>query len=80
MLAAKDYPETSPEAARIRLALELSDMIIDITRERFTRENPDATPAEIEGLVLAWLQAPSEPDRRQLPGWGRYRPASGSQQ
>lgn len=55
----------SPEAERLRIAMELRDFGIEMYRQRMIRENPQATDTEIDALVWAWLLAP--PQGRILP-------------
>lgn len=48
--------ETSPEAERFRVAAELYETGLDIQRQNLRRRHPDATKAEIEALMIAWLE------------------------
>lgn len=43
-------------AARLRLALELYEAGERMMVQKWRRERPDATDAEIEALLLAWLR------------------------
>jgi hypothetical protein len=43
--------------SRIELVFELVEDGIDVTRERLRRERPEATAAEIEAEIEAWLRA-----------------------
>jgi len=55
----------SPEAERLRITLEMHELGVEMYRQRMGRENPQATEAEIDALVRAWLIAP--PQGRILP-------------
>jgi len=49
-------PARDPELiARMRRFFELNEMAEAIMRQNLRRRYPDATPAEIEKHVLAWL-------------------------
>ncbi len=43
-------------AERLRVALELFEFGVDLMRQKFRREAPTATKAEIETRLVAWLQ------------------------
>jgi hypothetical protein len=43
-------------AARLRAAFELSELGESIRRAQLRREHPDATEAQIDALLVAWLQ------------------------
>jgi hypothetical protein len=64
---AQDSPDVL--AARLRAALELSNMGIAIRRAQLRREHPEATDDHIEALVLAWLHA--RPGAEHGDAWGR---------
>ena len=51
-----DSAERSRAESNFRLALELFELGEKMTRERLRRENPGASEAEIERLLVAWLQ------------------------
>jgi hypothetical protein len=53
----------TPEAERMRSALEMHDLGVKLYRQRMRREHPHADRREIEGLVRSWLTAP-QPDTR----------------
>jgi hypothetical protein len=57
----------SPEAERLRSALDMHDLGVKLYRQRMRREHPDAGRREIESLVRAWLTAPSPDTRLRLP-------------
>jgi hypothetical protein len=57
--------EWTPEAERMRSALEMHELGVQLYRQRMRREYPKASPAEIDGLVHNWLTAPP------LDGWLR---------
>ena len=46
--------EPDSPAARMRVALELSAVADAMRAQRFRRERPDASEAEIEALMEAW--------------------------
>lgn len=45
----------SPEAQRLRKALEMREFGIAIYRQRMRREHPEATEEEIDAMVWAWM-------------------------
>jgi hypothetical protein len=59
------------EAQRMRSALDMHDLGVELYRQRMRREHPDASRGEIESLVRAWLTAPSPDIRLRLPSRGR---------
>lgn len=48
----------TPEAERMRSALEMHDLGVKLYQQRMRREHPDVGRSEIEGLVRSWLTAP----------------------
>lgn len=61
-----DAFELTPEAERLRSAMEMQEFGVALYRQRMRRENPDATEAKIDALVRSWLIAPPRPDRIRL--------------
>lgn len=61
-----DFHRT-PEAERLRSALDMHDLGVKLYRQRMRREHPDADRREIDGLVRAWLTAPPPDTRLRLP-------------
>jgi hypothetical protein len=59
------------EAQRMRSALDMHDLGVELYRQRMRREHPDASRGEIESLVRTWLTAPSPDTRLRLPSRGR---------
>jgi hypothetical protein len=57
----------TPEAERMRSALELHDLGVQLYRQRMRREHPEADRAEIDSLVRTWLTAPPPDSRLRLP-------------
>jgi hypothetical protein len=55
------------EAERMRSALEMHDLGVQLYRQRMRREHPDASRGEIERLVRTWLTAPPPDTRLRLP-------------
>ena len=53
----------TPEADRMRSALEMHELGVQLYRQRMRREHPGASQADLDGLVRAWLTAPP-PDTR----------------
>jgi Rv0078B-related antitoxin len=51
--------EWTPEAERMRSALEMHELGVQLYRQRMRREHPKASRAEIDGLVRGWLTATS---------------------
>jgi Rv0078B-related antitoxin len=59
--------EWTPEAERMRSALEMHELGVQLYRQRMRREHPEASRAEIDDLVHGWLTAPSPGGRLCLP-------------
>lgn len=57
----------TPEAERMQSALEMHDLGVQFFRQRMHREHPEASRAEIDGLVRGWLTAPAASGRLRLP-------------
>lgn len=53
--AAYNYDMDSPEAQRLRLALDMYDVGEQMLRQRLKRERPTAGEAEIDAEVNTWL-------------------------
>jgi hypothetical protein len=69
--------EWTPEAERMRSALEMHELGVQLYRQRMRREHPEASRADIDGLVRGWLTAPPPngwlrlPSREQGHGYAR---------
>ena len=61
----------TPEAERLRSALDMRDFGVSLYRQRMRREHPDASGAEIDALVRAWLTSPPRDSRLRLPSRDR---------
>lgn len=57
----------TPEAERMRSALEMHDLGVQLYRQRMRREHPGASRGEIESLVRNWLTAPPADTKLRLP-------------
>lgn len=57
----------TPEARRMRSALEMHDLGVKLYQQRMRREHPGAGRREIKGLVRTWLTAPPPGTRLRLP-------------
>ena len=57
----------TPEAERMRSALEMHDLGVKLYQQRMRREHPAAGRTEIQGLVRTWLTAPPPDTRLRLP-------------
>lgn len=57
----------TPEADRLRSALDMHDLGVKLYRQRMRREHPDADRKEIDSLVRSWLTAPPHDTRLSLP-------------
>ena len=66
-LVVDDSPEAM--AARLRAALDLSAMGESMRRAQLRREHPDATDAEIDAMLTAWLE--TRPGAEHGDAWGR---------
>ena len=64
---ADDSPEVL--AARLRTALDLCALGESMRRAQLRRERPDATDAELEALLVAWLE--TRPGAEHGDSWGR---------
>ncbi|MGH3407309.1 MAG: hypothetical protein ACRDRJ_33130 [Streptosporangiaceae bacterium] len=62
----------TPEAERMRSALEMHELGVRLYRQRMRREHPDASCADIDDLVRAWLVAPPPDTRLRLPSRERH--------
>lgn len=64
-------------AARLRLALELSDVAERMRAQRFRRENPRLDEEAIDALMQSWREARSGAEAGDAPGvsvpWPRRR-------
>jgi hypothetical protein len=49
---------TPPNAKGLLMALELMELGIELVRQRFIRENPDASPEVVRKHVNKWLNTP----------------------
>ncbi len=49
-------PNENGAAERLRLALEMFDLGLDIMRQNLRRKHPEDTQAEIQEKLRAWLQ------------------------
>ena len=59
--------EWTPEAERMRSALEMHELGVQLYRQPMRREHPQASRAEIDGLVRRWLTAPPSRGTLRLP-------------
>lgn len=48
-------PDSTP-AERLRIALDLFDLGVEMTRARLMREHPDWAPEQVQEGVAAWLR------------------------
>ena len=64
---ADDSPDTL--AIRLRTAFDLCELGESMRRAQLRREHPGATDAEIEALLVAWLE--TRPGAEHGDGWGR---------
>lgn len=48
-------PHETP-AQRLRIALDLFELGLDMMRQKLRRETPDATEDELQAQLVAWLQ------------------------
>jgi hypothetical protein len=46
-------------ADRVQALFELHELGVAMVRQRFVRQNPDASDTELDDLVAAWLLKPS---------------------
>lgn len=58
--------ETAQVQARMQATVEMHEFGVQAYRQRMRREHPQASPAEIEAMVRAWLREPPPEDRLQL--------------
>ena len=76
-VSGRDADEWTPEAERMRSALEMHELGVQLYRQRMRREHPEASRADIDGLVRGWLTAPPPngwlrlPSREQGHGYAR---------
>lgn len=69
--ARRDAFEWTPEAERMRSALEMHEFGVRLYRQRMRREHPKASRSEIDSLVRGWLTAPPAGGRLRLPSRGQ---------
>jgi hypothetical protein len=62
----------TPEAERMRSALEMHELGVQLYRQRMRREHPYASRSDIDDLVRAWLVAPPPDTRLRLPSRERH--------
>jgi len=56
----------SPEAKRMRTALEMHDLGVRMYAQQMRRKNPQASEEEIDAMVKAWLiGSPRERENRE---------------
>ncbi len=55
----------NPVMARFRAAIELRELMIDMQRQLLIRENPEASPEEIDRRLEEWVTR-REPPIRQM--------------
>jgi len=72
----RSLPEPEATAARLRLALDLADAGIEMMRARLRRENPLASPEQVDALLREWLRR--RPGAEHGDGWGRPAPERAS--
>ena len=65
--------QQTPEAARMRAALDMHELGVRLYRQRMRREHPQASRAEIDGMVRAWLAETPRGARLRLPSRERDR-------
>lgn len=54
-LELSDPPELTP-SQKLRLAIEMAEQGIAMKRRTLRRQRPEATDAEVDALLQAWLQ------------------------
>ncbi|WP_352231377.1 hypothetical protein [Actinomadura sp. NBRC 104412] len=59
--------EWTPEAERLRAALEMHECGVQLYRQRMRREHPGASHDELDALVRRWLISPPPAGRLRLP-------------
>jgi hypothetical protein len=59
----------SDPAARLRIALELHELGVQMQRQRLRRERPQLSDAELDRAVRAWLH--ERPGAEHGDTWGR---------
>jgi hypothetical protein len=57
----------TPEAERMRSALDMHEFGVQLYRQRMRREHPGAGQGDIDGLVRAWLTSSPPDTRLRLP-------------
>jgi hypothetical protein len=70
-VSGRDADEWTPEAERMRSALEMHELGVQLYRQRMRREHPEASRADIDGLVRGWLTAPPSGGWLRLPSRGQ---------
>lgn len=65
-----DTPQTP--AGRLRIALQLTELAEQMQRQNLQRAHPNATVAQIEAMLIDWLQ--TRPGAEHGDAWGRAVP------
>jgi hypothetical protein len=63
--------EWTPEAERMRSALDMHEFGVQLYRQRMHREHPEASRGEIDSLVRDWLTAPTAGGKLRLSSRGQ---------
>lgn len=63
----------TPEAARLRDAMDMHELGVRLYRQRMRREHPHAGQADIDRMVKAWLAEPPHSRQLRLPSRERGR-------
>ena len=63
----RDAFDWTPEAERMRSALDMHEFGVRLYRQRMRREHPDASRRDIDSLVRDWLTSPPADTRLRLP-------------
>lgn len=56
-------PAATSEAQRVRDALEMHELGVEMFRQRIRREHPSTDEAQVSALTRAWLISAPGPDR-----------------
>jgi hypothetical protein len=67
--------EGTAEAERLRAALDMHELGVQLYRQRMRREHPHASEAEVDHLVRSWLAEPPRAHQLRLPSRERDREA-----
>lgn len=71
--AVRSAGQRTPEVARLQAAMDMHELGVRLYRQRMHREHPQASRADIDRMVKAWLAEPPRSRQLRLPSRERGR-------